>query len=358
MKSEIKVTKTRNSKINEVDFDNIPFGKVFSDHMFEIDFTNGTWQEPAIRPFHDLTLHPATMALHYGQSIFEGMKASVDLEGNPLLFRPEEHAKRMNDSARRMCMPEIPEDLFLDAIKKFTWLERDWIPQQEGSALYLRPLMYATDEYIGVAPSNSYKFLIIAMPVGPYYNKPVKLIAEREYVRAVRGGVGEAKTSGNYAASMLPARKARAKGYDQVLWLDAHEFKYIQEVGTMNIFFVIDGKVVTPATQGSILKGITRKSVIELLKEEGYEVEERKVSIDEIKEAYENGLLKEAFGSGTAAVVAHVSEIADKDFQMTFSEDDWDLSKKIKKHLNGIRNGTIEDEYGWIVSVKDEVYAS
>jgi branched-chain amino acid aminotransferase len=358
MTSKIKVTKTRNSRLNEVDFDNIPFGKVFTDHMFEIDYKDGVWQDPSIKPFHDLTLHPATMALHYGQSIFEGMKASVDAEGNPLLFRPEEHAKRINYSARRMCMPELPEELFLEAIKKLTWLDQDWIPKQEGSAMYLRPIMFATDEYIGVAPSNSYKFLIIALPVGPYYSKPVKLVAEHEYVRAVRGGVGEAKTCGNYAASMLPAQKAKAKGYDQVLWLDAHEFKYIQEVGTMNIFFVIDGKVVTPATEGAILRGITRKSIIELLKADGYEVEERKVSIDEIKEAYEKGILEEVFGSGTAAVIAHVSEVADGDFQMSFSEEDWTLSKKVKKQINGMRNGTIEDKFDWIVSVKDEVLVS
>jgi branched-chain amino acid aminotransferase len=358
MHSNIRIVKTRQSKLSQVDFDNIPFGRVFSDHMFEMDYKDGAWQEPVIRPFHDLQIHPAAMALHYGQAVFEGMKASRDAEGNPFLFRPEEHAIRINASSRRLMMPEIPPQLFLDAVKKLTWVDRKWIPGSEGSALYLRPYVFATEAHIGVRPSTEYKFIILALPVGPYYERPVSLLAERQYVRAVAGGVGEAKAAGNYAASLLPAQLAKEKGYDQVLWLDAHEFKYIQEVGTMNIFFVFKGnKVVTPATEGAILKGITRKSIIEILRTEGVNVEERKVSIDEIKEAYSKGELQEVFGSGTAAVVAHVNKVADGDFVMEFAESDWDLSRRIKKYINSLRNGTMEDKYGWIYHVNEEVPA-
>jgi branched-chain amino acid aminotransferase len=306
MKYDIKVTKTNESRLSEVDFENIPFGRVFSDHMFMVDYTEGKWHDPRIVPFAHFPIHPAAMVLHYGQAIFEGMKASKDINGRALFFRPEMHSHRINASARRLCMPEVPEDLFLEGLHKLVDLDQAWIPPQEGSALYIRPFMIANDEFIGVKPSNNYRFIIFTGPVGPYYPKPVSLMAETKYIRAAIGGVGEAKAAGNYAAAMLPAKLANDKGYDQVLWLDGKEFKYIQEVGTMNIFFVIDGKVITPATDGAILKGITRASIIEVLREQGYEVEERPITIHEVVEAHENGKLEEAFGSGTAAVVAHV----------------------------------------------------
>ena len=351
MQYEFKITKTHQSRLNEIDFDNIPFGKEFTDHIFSADYIDGKWTNIQIVPFQRISMHPATLALHYGQSIFEGMKASISNDGVPFLFRPELHAERINASARRMCMPEFPEDTFIQACHALVDIDRNWIPKKEGSALYIRPLMYAADEYIGVASSNQYKFLIFALPVGPYYNKAVKLKVERKFIRAADGGVGEAKTAGNYAASLLPAKLAKEAGYDQVLWMDGKEFKYIQEVGTMNIFFVIGNKVITPSTDGSILKGITRLCAIQIIREAGYEVEERKLSIDEVKEAYKNGALKEVFGTGTAAVVAHVDLIGDEDMVMDLDPANWKVSKLVKDEINGLRNGTIKDTRGWIVPV-------
>ncbi|MCL4160042.1 UNVERIFIED_CONTAM: hypothetical protein GTU68_024653, partial [Idotea baltica] len=248
--------------------------------MFEADFVDGRWTNLVIKPFANFSLHPATLALHYGQSIFEGMKATKHVDGTPLLMRPEEHARRLNASAQRLCMAEVPEDLFLQAVHSLVSIDQAWIPPQEGSALYLRPYLFATDEMIGVRASTNYKFVIFTCPVGPYYAKPISLLADTVHVRATIGGVGEAKACGNYAASLLPAKLAKDQGYDQVLWLDGKESKFVQEVGTMNIFFVIDDVVITPSLDGAILKGITRKSVIELLIDKGYKVEERKLSID------------------------------------------------------------------------------
>ena len=323
--------------------------------MFEATFSDGQWHSLRIRPIERISVHPAMLALHYGQSIFEGMKATKHMDGRPLLFRPELHAKRFNWSARRMCMPEFPEEWFIDALHKLVGLDADWIPPRKGSAMYIRPIMFATDEYIGVAASKGYKLLIICLPVGPYYDKPVTLKVEREYVRAVEGGVGEAKTCGNYAASLYPTKLAHDQGFDQILWMDAHEFKYVQEVGTMNIFFVFKDKVVTPATTGTILKGVTRHSLIELIRNRGINVEERLLSIDEVKEAYANGDFVEAFGSGTAAVIANISLIQDGDLAMTFDESNWELSMSLKEEINSIRNGETIDKRGWIVPVATEV---
>ncbi len=355
MTHKIAIQKVQQSRVSEIDFDNIPFGREFTDHMFEATYSNGQWHSCEIKPLSRFDIHPAMLTLHYGQAIFEGMKATKHLDGRPLLFRPELHGQRINSSARRMCMPEFPEDLFLDALHKLVGLERNWIPPKKGSALYIRPFMFATDEYIGVASSNTYKFMIICLPVGPYYNKPVKLKVERTYVRAVDGGVGEAKTAGNYAASLYPAKLAKEAGFDQVLWMDAHEFKYVQEVGTMNIFFVFKDKVVTPATTGTILKGITRKTLIALMKDRGIEVEERKLSIDEIRAAYDSGELIESFGAGTAAVVANVSLIQDGDYKMTFDEGNWTLSKSLKHEINALRAGELPDPHGWVIPVETDV---
>lgn len=353
MNYPIKVTRTTHSRLSEVNFQDIPFGKTFSDHLFQADYIQGHWQNFRLEPFHNLSLHPASMALHYGQAIFEGMKASRTIDGHAVLFRPDMHAHRMNASATRMCMPVIPEELFIEAIKMLVSVDRDWIPADEGSAFYLRPLMIATDEFVGVKPSQTYKFLVFGGPVGPYYPKPVSLLAQTEYIRAAKGGVGEAKAAGNYGAAMLPSRMAQEKGFDQVLWLDGRDFKYIQEVGTMNIFFVIGDKVVTPATDGAILKGITRLSAIELLRENGYQVEERPVSIDELVEAHQNGSLKEAFGAGTAAVIAQVSRIAYKDIIMELPPlEERKIGDWIKAQINGIRSGRIADTHGWIVSAE------
>lgn len=353
MKYAIKVTRTEKSRLSTVDFDNIPFGRVFSDHMFVTEYVNGEWVNPRIEPFAPFAINPASMGLHYGQNIFEGMKASKSQDGEPLLFRPEMHARRLNLSASRMCMPALPEDLFLEALNLLVGIDSNWIPAKEGSALYIRPFMFANDEFIGVKASQTYKFIIITGPVGPYYPKPVSLLAQTQYIRAAQGGAGEAKAAGNYGSAMLPSKMAQDKGYDQVLWLDGREFKYIQEVGTMNIFFVIDGKVITPATDGAILRGITRDSILHLLPTMGFSVEERPISIDEVVEAYHKGTLQECFGAGTAAVVAHVDKIAYKDLIMNLPPmENRKIGETVKSYINALRAGKIEDTRGWIVPVK------
>ncbi|MCB9081360.1 MAG: branched-chain amino acid aminotransferase [Lewinellaceae bacterium] len=352
MKNNIKITKTQSSRLSTVDFNNLPFGRIFSDHMFIVDYENGVWVNPRIVPFEHFPMHPGSMVLHYGQAIFEGMKASKGYDGTPFLFRPEMHAKRLNASAERMCMPTLPEDLFLEGLHALVGVDADWIPPQEGSALYLRPFMIATDEFIGVRPSDHYRFMIITCPVGPYYSKPVRLKVETEYVRAVNGGTGEAKAAGNYAGSLLPARKAQQAGFDQVMWMDGHEFRYIQEVGTMNIFFVIDGKVITPATDGAILKGITRDCVLTILRDKGYEVEERPLTIDEVLDAFEAGTLQEVFGTGTAAVIAHVAEISYKGRELILPPvADRKVAQFVFDQINGLRAGKIADSHQWIVPV-------
>ena len=348
----IKITRSSASRLSQVDFNNLPFGRIFSDHIFICDYEDGQWKDARIVPFENFSMHPASMVLHYGQAIFEGMKAFKNKDGEPVLFRPELHSGRLNASARRICMAEFPDDLFNEAVNKLVEMDQAWIPEQEGSALYIRPTMIATDEFIGVRPSNSYRFFIFTCPVGPYYSAPVKLWADTEYIRAAMGGTGEAKFAGNYGASLLPARLAQEKGYDQVLWLDAKEFKYIQECGTMNIMFVIGGKVYTPPLYGTILDGITRKSAIQILEDAGYEVEERMITIDEIAEAYDNGTLQEAFGVGTAAVVSHVSVIGYKDKVMELPPLEMrEVGDYIKATINGIRSGRIPDRHNWVVPV-------
>ena len=353
MKHAIKVTRTSNSRISQVDFDNIPFGRLFSDHMFVCNYEDGEWKNPRIEPFANFTINPASMGLHYGQNIFEGMKASMSMDGEPFLFRPEMHAKRLNRSASRMCMPEFPEDLFLEALHMLIGMDRNWIPPKEGSALYIRPFMFANDEFIGVKPAQKYIFMIITGPVGPYYPRPVSLLAQTQYIRAAVGGVGEAKAAGNYGAAMLPSKLAQDQGYDQVLWLDGREFKFIQEVGTMNIFFVIDGKVITPSTDGTILRGITRDSILHLLPDMGYTVEQRPLSIGEVVDAHHRGVLQECFGAGTAAVVAHVDKICYKEEIMNLPPmEEREVGEAVKNYINGLRSGKIKDTRGWIVPVK------
>ena len=307
--TQIRTERVQQSRLESVDFSNLPFGKIFSDHMFVSDYRDGEWTDERIIPFGHFTMHPASMVLHYGQAIFEGMKASKHQDGTPLLLRPEEHAKRLNASARRMMMAEYPEDRFVEAVSQLVALDKDWIPPAEGSALYLRPYMYATDEFIGVRPSETYRFCIFTAPVGPYYAKPVRLVVEEHYVRAVPGGIGEAKAAGNYGGSLRAVHEANQRGFDQVLWMGGPDKKQIQEVGTMNVFFVIDGEVITPATDGAILKGITRKLFIQILKDKGIPVSERVITIDEVAAASKAGKLEEAFGAGTAAVVSHISEL-------------------------------------------------
>ncbi|MBC6993261.1 branched-chain amino acid aminotransferase [Neolewinella lacunae] len=350
--TQIRTEKVQQSRVQSVDWNNLPFGKIFSDHMFVSDYRNGEWTDDRIVPFGHFTMHPASMVLHYGQTIFEGMKASKLADGTPVLLSPLDHAKRLNASARRLMMAEFPEERFVEAVSQLVALDQDWIPPAEGSALYLRPFMFATDEFIGVRPSDSYRFCIFTAPVGPYYAKPVRLVVEQEYIRAVPGGTGEAKAGGNYAASLLPAYLAQQKGFDQVVWMGGPKQTQIQEVGTMNIFFVIDGEVVTPATDGAILKGITRKNFIAILRDKGYQVTERVVEIDEIVAAHDAGKLEEMFGAGTAAVVSHVAELQYKDKLMVLPDvAERKIGPMLKKHIDGLRTGAVEDKFNWLVRV-------
>lgn len=351
MGTQIHIEKVKESKAKHLDFNDIPLGRTFTDHMFLCTYENGAWQTPKIVPMGALTTHPAAMALHYGQAIFEGMKATIDANGTPMLFRPEQNAKRLNFSARRLGMPEFPEDLFVQALKVLVGLDKNWIPPQQGSALYLRPFMYADEAFIGMRAATQYKFIIMASPSNPIYTKRVRLYAETNFIRAAHGGTGEAKAAGNYAAAILPTENAKANGYDQVLWLDAHNFKSIQEVGTMNIFFKIKGKIITPNLDGAILAGITRMSVIELLRHKGYEVTERPISIDEIIEASKNGTLEEAFGTGTAVGIAMIQEIGYKDNVIHVSNES-PVGQMVLETINGVRAGKIPDELRWMIKIQ------
>ena len=328
------------------------FGKVFTDHMFIMDYVNGAWQNARIVPFQRLSIHPASTVLHYGSEIFEGLKAYRTKDGSVQLFRPLENIKRLNRSAQRMCLPTIPEEDALEALKTFIKVEQDWVPSKEGTSLYIRPFMFGNDETLGVHAVKNATFVIITSPVGSYYKEginPVKIMIEDEDVRAVRGGTGEAKCGGNYAASNRAGQRAEEKGYSQVLWLDGVERKYIEEVGAMNVMFKINGKVVTPKLVGSILPGITRKSIIELLKSEGVEVEERLLSVDELIEALENGTLEEAWGCGTAAVVSPIGELAYKGKKYIINNGQIGaLTQRLYDTLTGIQWGKVEDKFGWV----------
>ncbi|RYZ48216.1 MAG: branched-chain amino acid aminotransferase [Sphingobacteriales bacterium] len=346
---EIKVQKVAKSRIHQLDLDNIQFGKLYSDHMLVAHYENGEWKQPEIVPFDNLSLSPATTFFHYGQAIFEGVKAYKDPEGNPIIFRPADNWKRMNRSAHRMAMPDVPEEFFVDGMRELINLDRDWVPTAEGTSLYIRPFMIATDEFIGVKPAEKFTFIIITSPAGPYYAKPVSIFVQDQYVRAFPGGIGFTKAAGNYGASMYPTMKIREMGYDQILWTDGFEHKYVQEIGTMNVFFVIGDKVVTPDTSDTILEGVSRDSVITILREKGITVEERPLSIDEIVEAYQAGQLKEAFGTGTAASIAPISQLTYHEHTMTLPPvDQWETAGYLKSELSDIRYGRKEDTHGWI----------
>lgn len=349
----IDIERTSNSKLDQVDWDNLPFGKVFSDHILEMEYRDGAWQSPSIKPFHSLSLHPATSALHYGQSIFEGMKAYKTDEGEVLLFRPDMNAKRFAESCERMCMPVVPESLFLHLVKKMVEVDSDWVPNKEGYSLYIRPFMFATDDFIGIKPSDTYKFIIFTCPVGKYYANPVNVKIEEYYTRAAEGGVGRAKTAGNYAASLYPAKKAQAEGFHQLVWTDAKEHKYIEESGTMNIVFMIDDRLITPSEDSdTILRGVTKRSVVEIAKSWGVEVEERKVSVEEIVDALRQGKVQDAFGAGTAATIAPIAKIGFRGevFDLPPVEDRT-LSNKIKQYLTDLKAGKIEDTFNWCTHV-------
>lgn len=352
---QITVNKAQTLK-EKPDENNLGFGTTFSDHMLNMDYNpDEGWHNPRIEPYQPIVMEPSTMVLHYGQGVFEGLKGYRNPSGGIQLFRPQENVRRLNRSSKRLCIPEIDENVVLEAIKQLVSVEKDWVPGVEGTSLYIRPTIIATDPFLGVRASFTYRFFIILSPVGAYYPEgfnPVKIFVTRDFVRAVRGGVGEAKTLGNYAASLLAGDKAHEEGYTQVLWLDGVEQKYIEEVGAMNIFFVVGDEIVTPELSGSILPGITRKSVVELGKSWGLTVSERKISIDEVLQAQADGSLREVFGSGTAAVISPVGEIKYGDKLITIGDGSvGPLSQRFYDSLTDIQYGKADDPFGWVVPV-------
>ena len=350
--ADFNITKVKQSKLEGISLENVPFGKYFTDHMLEVDYINGEWQTPSIKPYQALSLDPSLASLHYGQAIFEGIKAYKDAAGVASLFRPYDNFKRFNVSAERMGMPLVPEEIFIEGLRQLIAIDKEWIPNMPNHSLYIRPFMFASDAAIGVRPSDNYKFLIILSPTGPYYAAPMRIYVEEKYVRAVEGGYGFAKAAGNYGGAILASAEAHKKGYDQVLWMDAFEHKYVQECGTMNAFFVIGNKVITPGLEeGTILAGVTRDSTITLLKEMGYEVEERKLSIDEIMEAYAAGTLNEIFGTGTAATISYIKELKYKEFVMNFDTTKWTVAPEVKVRMDAIKYGEAVDTYQWMVKI-------
>lgn len=348
----IKIEKTTSPKRIPQKGEPLGFGHIFTDHMFIMNYDEGQgWHDARVVPYQDISLAPSAMVFHYGQTMFEGLKAYKGSDGEVYLFRPDMNAKRANTSNQRLCIPEIPEEDFVQAIKAVVDVDRAWIPEDEGTSLYIRPFVIATEPQLGVSPSTNYLFMVILSPSGAYYESglaPVGIWIEDEYVRAVRGGMGFAKTGGNYAASLAAQVKAHDDGYAQVLWLDGVERKYIEEVGSMNIFFKINGKVVTPMLNGSILPGITRNSVLTLCKDWGYEVEERKVSVDELIEAAHTGALEEVFGTGTAAVISPVGKLryVDEVFEIGGGKIG-ELTQRLYDEITGIQSGKLEDTRGW-----------
>lgn len=340
--------------------DQLEFGKQFTDHMFIMDYTQGQgWHDPRIVPYQPLALEPSAMIFHYGQSVFEGLKAYATPEDEIILFRPEKNFQRLNSSNSRLCIPDIDVDFALKALKTLISVDKDWVPQAEGTSLYIRPFIIATEPYLGVSPSEKYQFIIIMSPVGSYYKEgihPVKIAVESAFTRAVNGGTGEAKTGGNYASSLKAQEVSEKMGYAQVLWLDGVEKKYIEEVGSMNVFFKINGEIITPALNGSILPGITRDSIIELLKHWNLPVTERRISMEEVKEAYKSGHLEEAFGTGTAAVISPIGEFLWNGEEMIVqSGETGELSKKLYDTLTGVQTGKISDELNWTAKVEEKV---
>lgn len=335
---------------------NLGFGNYFTDHMFTMDYTEGQgWHQPKIGPLQNISLHPAAKVLHYGQSVFEGMKAYRAPDNRVLLFRPERNFRRLNLSNERLSIPQIDPELLLEAITKLVDIDREWVPSKAGTSLYIRPFVFSTEARLGVHPSTDYRFVIILSPVGSYYVegiRPTKIYVEDQFVRAVRGGTGAAKTAGNYASGLRAQEQASERGYSQVLWLDAIEQKYIEEVGSMNVFFKINGEVITPALSGSILDGITRNSVIQLLEEQNIRVVERAVSIQEVYDAYREGTLEEAFGTGTAAVISPIGELHWQDKTITLADSVGNpVWKQLYDKLTGIQCGIVEDTFGWTLEV-------
>ncbi|WEK19067.1 MAG: branched-chain amino acid aminotransferase [Candidatus Pedobacter colombiensis] len=345
---DITITKAENSRLTVTDFSQLPFGKVFSDHMFIAEYDNGQWSNLQVLPYGPIPMSPAISALHYGQAIFEGMKAYRQANGKISVFRPEKNFERFNKSAARMSMPAIPKEIFMQGIAALIDIDEKWVPAQEDYSLYIRPVMFATDPYLGVRPSDKYTFALLTTPTGPYYSKALKVKIETEYTRADDGGVGYAKTAGNYARSLFPFAEAQKEGFDQLIWTDAATHEFIEEAGTANLIFVINGKLVTPSVRSTVLDGVTRDTIITLAKKAGIEVEERRVSVKEVIEGIENGSLTDAFAAGTAATVTPIGAIGYQGKTYTLTDPATrTISAGIAKTLNDIRYGLAPDEFGW-----------
>ncbi|TXE11135.1 branched-chain amino acid aminotransferase [Seonamhaeicola algicola] len=347
MINDIEVIKTKSSKINEVDFDNLKFGSVFSDHMLVCDYKNGKWQAPKVMPYQGITLDPSAKIFHYGQSVFEGMKAYKDAEDNVWLFRPLDNCKRLNISSKRLAIPELPEDYFMEGLKALLEVDKDWIPKKDGSSLYIRPFVFASGEGFHASPADEYKFLICTAPSGSYFSGEVKVLIEEKYSRSANGGVGFAKAGGNYAGQFYPTQLAKEKGYQQVIWTDDNTHEYIEEAGAMNIFVRINDTLITGPTSDRILDGITRKSIIELAKAEGINVDVRKLRVDEVVEAAKNGSLKEMFGAGTAAVISPIAGFGYKGEDYDLPKMDDTYANFLKKRITDIQTNKAEDPFGW-----------
>lgn len=348
----IDIQRIPRSRLQETDLQHLKFGRVFTDHMFVMDHVDGAWQRPVIRPFGDEEFSPASLVLHYAQTIFEGMKAYRNDQGEVALFRPQANIARMNRSAERMCMPKIPEDVFLDGLKELVKLDQAWVPDGPDGALYIRPFMYASDEYVGVKPSEGYRFVIFVCPVRGYYQEPLRVYLEMNYSRAFPGGTGDIKCGGNYAGALYPTKLRQDQGYHQQVWTDAMTHTYIEESGTMNVFFLIDGVLTTPSLDGTILAGITRDSILTLAREKGIPVAERKVSVQEVVTGLHNGKVTAAFGAGTAATIAPIRVFghAGTDHSLPDLGADGPVNV-IGQLLDDIRRGRVKDHRGWVVPV-------
>ena len=349
---KIQVQTVRQSRLSQVDFNHIDFGKVYSDHMFISDYYKGQWHDFRIEPYDLLSFTPGSAILHYGQSVFEGLKAYKNESGDVLVFRPEMNFQRLNQSAVRMCIPEISEDIYMDGLTELLKLDKNWVPELPNTSLYIRPYIFALDEYIGIRPSDNYKFIIFTCPVGAYYSKPLKVKIETKFSRAVQGGTGYAKAAGNYAGSLYPAKLAKNKGYDQLIWTDGASHKYIEEAGTMNVMFMKGNTLLTAETGDTVLRGITRDSVLTIAKEWGFDVQERKISVDEIVESLKKGEITEAFGTGTAATIATIELIGDgeNDYPISLPGKD-SFSTRVFEELDKIKTGKKEDTHGWIYRI-------
>jgi branched-chain amino acid aminotransferase len=349
---KIEIERVSKSRLPEVDFKNLPFGKVYTDHMFLADYKAGEWKNARIVPYGYMPMSPASPALHYGQSIFEGMKAYATGNGETYIFRALDNLKRLNISADRMCMPAVPEELFMDGLSTLLDVDRKWIPTSEGSSLYIRPFLFSADEYIGIRPSQDFTFMIILCPVGAYYAAPVKVKIETHYTRAVAGGTGFAKAGGNYGGAIYPTKLANEEGYDQLIWTDGKEHKFIEESGTMNVMFVMNDTLMTPALSDSILAGITRDSVLKLARHWGMKVEERKISVDELLKGLQGKTVSEAFGVGTAATIAQIEVIGHEGIKYVLPPvSERKFSNKVYQELEAIKRGQASDPFSWMQKI-------